>query len=261
MVYVFKHGLHQTIYHSKYRINEFTYSNHLIQRIMDSLKKRLYADSVEFSYHAATPILTGVHIQCDIGEIVGLLGRNGCGKSTLMKIIFGIIKANHAYIRINNKKYTKGYLSKKVCYLPQHKFIPNYLSIMSAVKLMVDDTAKQHILLNQDEIISKIKQQKVAELSGGEIRYIELMLLLQQDADFYLLDEPFSGATPYLQTQIQQVIVNKSKDKGFIISDHHYNSVLDIATRMVLLQNGGCRKIETKKDLELFYVPEGTFDE
>lgn len=228
---------------------------------MDSIKKQLYVDSVEFSYNASFPILTGVYIQCDIGEIVGLLGRNGSGKSTLLKIIFGVLKPKMAFIMINSKKYNKGYLSKKICYLPQHNFLPNYLTIDSIIKLMVKEIPRQNALLEHDDIISKIHHQKVAELSGGEKRYVELMVLLQQDADFYLLDEPFSGVSPYMQAQIQLVILENSKDKGFIISDHHYNTVLDISTRIVLLQNGGCRKIESKKDLELFYVPEGTFKE
>lgn len=228
---------------------------------MDSLERQLYVDSVEFSYNAHVPVLTGVHIQCEIGEIVGLLGRNGCGKSTLMKIIFGLVNPKNAFIKINGKKYSKGYLSKNICYLPQHNFLPNYLTISAVIRLMVKDLTKQNALFEQDEIISKIRHQKVADLSGGEKRYVELMLLLQQDADFYLLDEPFSGISPYVQAQIQQIILANSNEKGFIISDHHYHTVLAITTRIVLLQNGGCRKIESKKDLEMFYVPEGTFDE
>lgn len=227
---------------------------------MDTPVKQLYVDSVEHAYDPFVPILTGVFIQCNIGEIVALLGRNGCGKSTLLQIIFGTIAPQNGLIRINEKRYKKGYLSKKVCYLPQHKFIPNYLNVSNVIQLMIKDKTKQTLLL-QDEIINKITHQKIAELSVGEQRYLELMLLLQQDADFYLLDEPFSGVAPYMKEKIQLLITSNSINKGFIISDHHYNSVLDIATRIVLLQNGGCRKIDCKKDLEMFYVPEGTFDE
>ena len=223
--------------------------------------KQLYVDSIEFSYNADKPILTGVYIACNTGEIVALLGRNGCWNSTLMKIIFGIITPKNGLTRVNNTRYSKGYLSRKLCYLPQQKFIPNYLSIEKVIRLMVSDKYNQTKLLEDDQIISKVKKQKVAELSGGEIRYIELMILLQQDADFYLLDEPFAGISPHMKEKIQQIIIDYSSTKGFIISDHHYHSVLDISTRIVLLQNGGCRKIESKKDLEMFYVPEGTFDQ
>lgn len=227
---------------------------------MDDTIKQLYADSIAVSYDVSQPVLTGVYIQCHAGEVVALLGRNGCGKSTLMKIIFGTVKPNYGYIKINDKRYTKGYLSKKVCYLPQHKFIPSYLHVKQVIRLMIKDASKRETL-SQDEIIHKVINQKIAELSVGEQRYLELLLLLQQDADFYLLDEPFSGVAPHMKEKIQQLIRSHLPDKGFIISDHHYNSVLDIASRIVLLQNGGCRSIHTKKDLEMFYVPEGTFDE
>lgn len=223
--------------------------------------KQLYVDSVEFCYKSTNPVLTGVYIQCNIGEIVGLLGRNGCGKSTLMKIIFGIIQPKYGLIRINNKRYSKGYLSKKICYLPQHKFLPPYLNVNEVIKLMVKDKKTQAKLLIEDEIISKINSQKIAELSVGEQRYLELMLLLQQNADFYLLDEPFSGVAPYMKERIQHIIKENSQNKGFIISDHHYHTVLETSTRMVLLQNGGCREINSKKELEMFYVPEGTFED
>ena len=226
---------------------------------MDNTLEQLYVDSIEFSYDWSKPLLTGVHIQCNVGEIVALLGRNGCGKSTLLKIIFGTVKPNFGLIRINDKLYPKGYLSKKVCYLPQHKFSPNYLRVKQIIHLMINDTKKRNELL-ADEFIQKVIQQKIVELSIGEQRYLELMLLLCQDADFYLLDEPFSGVAPHMKEEIQKLILSHLPHKGFIISDHHYNSVLDIATRIVLLQNGGCRKIDSKKDLEIFYVPEGTFD-
>lgn len=226
---------------------------------MDTEIRQLYCDSIEYSYNSSVPILTGVHIQCNRGEIVGLLGRNGCGKSTLMKIIFGIIKPKYGFIRINNKRFSKGYISKNICYLPQHKFLPSHYKVKQVINFMIDDREKRKLVL-ADDIINNIQSQVIADLSVGEQRYLELTLLLQQNVDYYLLDEPFSGVSPIIKEKIQQII-RQNSDKGFIISDHHYHSVLDVATRIVLLQNGGCRKIESKKDLELFYVPEGTFDE
>lgn len=222
-------------------------------------RKKLFIDSIAFSYDLYKPLLTGVYLQCEEGEIVALLGRSGSGKSTLLKIIFGTITPKYGILRINGRHYSKGYLSKRICYLPQQKFIPNYLSVKGVIKLMLKDRTMQQTLLI-DDIISPIQNNKIAELSGGEVRYLELLLLLQQDADFYLLDEPFAGVAPVLKERIQQIILT-NKDKSFIISDHNYQSVLQIASRIVLLQNGGCRSIASKKDLELFYVPEGTFDD
>jgi ABC-type polysaccharide/polyol phosphate transport system ATPase subunit len=63
-----------------------------------------------------------------------------------------------------------------------------------------------------------------------------------------------------LKEKIQEVIVSKSKEKGFLISDHDYMNVLDISNQLMLLENGGCRKINRREELEQFYVPIGTFD-
>lgn len=222
--------------------------------------RELYVDSIEFSYSSYHSLLSGVFINCKQGEIVALLGRNGCGKSTLLKILFGVLKPKNGLIRLNGKRVRQAYLSKDVCYLPQHRFLPTDKTVQQMISFMLD-SAEERERLAKDPILSKVLYQKIADLSVGEQRYFELLLLLGQNATFYLLDEPFSGVSPYLKEQIQRLIVQFGNDKGFIISDHHYNSVLDISTRILLLQNGGCRQIENKKDLEYFYVPEGTFDD
>ncbi|MDR2281891.1 MAG: ATP-binding cassette domain-containing protein [Sphingobacterium sp.] len=223
-------------------------------------EKELYADSIEFSYGSHHSLLTGVHVNCRVGEVVALLGRNGAGKSTLMKILFGVLRAKNAYIRLNGNKTRFAFKTKDICYLPQYRYLPAYISVYNAIRLMVSRVeARKEI--EKDEVIAKVLYQKTGDLSMGEQRYLELILLLYQPATFYLLDEPFSGVSPYLKERIQELITAHRHCKGFIISDHHYHSVLDISTRILLLQNGGCRSIEHKKDLEYFYVPEGTFDD
>lgn len=74
--------------------------------------KELYADSVQFSYTPAQQLLTGAYLKCRVGDVVGLLGRNGCGKSTLMKILFGALKARHSHLLINGQRMAKPYLTK-----------------------------------------------------------------------------------------------------------------------------------------------------
>jgi ABC-type lipopolysaccharide export system ATPase subunit len=113
--------------------------------------------------------------------------------------------------------------------------------------------------VEQDDVIAKIRSQKIADLSVGEQRYLELLLLVHQKATFLLLDEPFSGVSPFLKERIQILIERFRDQKGFIISDHHYESVLETCSKIVLLENGGCRLITDKRQLEYFYVPEGAF--
>ncbi len=222
--------------------------------------KELYADSIEFSYRNQYSLLSGVFINCKPGEVVALLGRNGCGKSTLLKILFGILKPKNGLIRLDGKRIQSPYLSKEVCYLPQDRFLPSSKTVQQMIFFMLKDGDKIEKIMS-DPILQKVLFQKIADLSVGEQRYLELLLLLAQKATYYLLDEPFSGVSPFLKEQIQELILQHRNSKGFVISDHHYNTVLDISTRILLLQNGGCRSIENKKDLEYFYVPEGTFDD
>lgn len=225
---------------------------------IDLKDKELYADSIEFSYEASHQLLTGVYISCKIGEVVALLGRNGCGKSTLMKVLFGVLSPKNAYIMLHGRRVSKTFVSRDVCYLPQQRFLPTHKTVQQMINFMLQKD-EQRSAVAEDEMIARVVSQKIADLSVGEQRYLELLLLIHQDATFYLLDEPFSGVSPYLKERIQQLIARYRGAKGFIISDHHYQSVLDICTKIVLLQNGGCRLITDKKELEYFYLPEGTF--
>ncbi|MFZ4862859.1 ATP-binding cassette domain-containing protein [Sphingobacterium sp. Mn56C] len=222
--------------------------------------KELYIDSVEFSYSGTKTLLTGVYLNCKVGEVVALLGRNGCGKSTLLKILFGTLKPKNAFIRLNGTRIQQAYASREVCYMPQESLLPTAKTVKRIANLLVNDKNKI-AELQANDIIAKIWNSKIADISTGEKRYVEFLLLLAQPATFILLDEPFSGLSPYLQERVHADILALKSEKGFIISDHHFRSVLQISTQIVLLQNGGCRAIADKKDLEFFYVPTGTFDE
>jgi ABC-type multidrug transport system ATPase subunit len=190
--------------------------------------------------------------------VVALLGRNGCGKSTLMKVLFGVLQPKNAYIILNNKRISKTFLSKDVVYLPQQRFLPTHKTVQQMITFMLDGD-HERVSVEQDDVIAKIRSQKIADLSVGEQRYLELLLLVHQKATFLLLDEPFSGVSPFLKERIQILIERFRDQKGFIISDHHYESVLETCSKIVLLENGGCRLITDKRQLEYFYVPEGAF--
>jgi len=226
---------------------------------MDIKAKELFVDSVQFSYSSDKQLLTGGYLVLKVGDIIGLLGRNGTGKSTLMKIIFGALKAQHAYIRVNGKKVRTAFSTREICYLPQDSFLPTAFTVKKSIEFMLSNPLRIKGV-EEDEIIKPIIKTKIADISGGELRYLEILLLIEQNASFILLDEPFSGLSPLLKEKIQTVVIEKSKEKGFLISDHDYMNVLDISNQLMLLENGGCRKINKKEELEQFYVPIGTFD-
>ena len=105
-----------------------------------------------------------------------------------------------------------------------------------------------------DSIIGKLFNEKIKSLSGGELRYLELRLLLALDREYYLLDEPLSGIEPIVIEKIMELLLEaKSKNKGILITDHFYRYVKEINDVSYVLNDGRCHKIDNDNiDIELF---------
>jgi len=214
----------------------------------------LHVDSVMKEFNSRQ-ILTDIFVSCKKGEIIGLLGRNGTGKSTLMKIIFGSLTADRKFVKVDGKVIDGLFDNRKsVNYLPQNSFLPNHVSIRSIISLFCNKENVQ-ILLNH-KLIMPMLAKKSRQLSGGEKRLIEIFLIIYSDAKFILIDEPFNGVAPVYKNEIKSLIREQSQFKGFIISDHDYVNILDIATKVILLHDGGTRAIKGKEELKYWgYIP------
>ncbi|MBY0542021.1 MAG: ATP-binding cassette domain-containing protein [Sphingobacteriaceae bacterium] len=214
--------------------------------------QELYIDSVNHKY-GEREVLSSVFLNCKIGEVVGLLGRNGSGKSTLLKIIFGELKPRFMHLKIDNVYTQKAYLSNKVAYLSQGFFIPPYLKINDLVNLYTNFYKQQ--LLSTAVIQDNLNVQLI-ELSGGNRRLVEALLLIYSDAKYVLLDEPFSQLAPLITDELKSHILKFKDKKGFIITDHYYRQILEVSTRVVLIHNGCNYQINTEDDLILHgYLP------
>lgn len=218
----------------------------------------LEIDSVMKSF-GSNRILSDVYLKCQTGDIIGILGRNGCGKSTLLKIIFGNLQADQKTIKINNQIYTYPYRTKNlISYLPQHTFLPENCSLKNIVNACIKDPDKRNIIL-KDERISKHITKTTNALSGGELRYFEILLLVNLNTKFILLDEPFSGIEPIYKDKIKELIKTYQSHKGFIITDHDYRNIIEVSDRIVLITNGACKNIDKLEQLEEYnYLPTGT---
>ena len=210
----------------------------------------LEIDSVQKQYDYKN-ILSDVYLKISRGEIIGLLGRNGSGKSTLLKIIFGLIPADFKFIRINGKIVSKTSESlKHISYLDQNSFIPNNFSVQKAVSLSIPKDSIEHFY--DDALIQQIKNSKIKQLSGGELKYLELKLVLQNESKFVLLDEPYSGLAPIMYGKVNLLIQQNASKKGIVVTDHNYEEILKTATRIVLLKNGKTISIQNKDELVEF---------
>lgn len=208
---------------------------------------KLEIDSVVQSY-GDRRILGDIYLKCETGDIIGILGRNGCGKSTLLKILFGSVNGEQKFIRINDKIYNKTYKAVNlVGYLPQHNFLLPHLTLSKIAGLYLGNDQIQQFF--DDEMIGKLKNSKVNALSGGELRYFEIKLMLNADYQFILLDEPFNGVAPIVIERLKTMISEHAKTKGIILTDHDYNNVLDVANQYRLVYDGSIKTIENKRDL------------
>ncbi|RAU83786.1 ATP-binding cassette domain-containing protein [Pontibacter arcticus] len=222
-------------------------------------ENELQADSILYRIKERQ-LLTDIYISCKTGEIVGLLGRNGCGKSTLLKIIFGTLLTDNKHIRINGQVYPAPYKQKNLlAYLPQQDFLPATIRLNKIVDLYFYEPEKKEAV-KQNERVQKLLNNYPNQLSKGELRYFELLLLLQLDVKFLLLDEPFSGVEPLYAERIEELLNSHLGTKGFIITDHDYRSVWRVSNRIILLANGACRPVTHEQELaEWGYIPANDF--
>jgi ABC-type multidrug transport system ATPase subunit len=209
--------------------------------------QELYIDSVDHRY-GERQILSGVYLTCKVGETVGLLGRNGSGKSTLLQIIFGSLSPTYMHLKLNGEHTQKAYLTKQVCYLPQVFFIPHYLKLSTLVYLYINRYRAAVLAI---EVINVNLDMPIGSLSGGNRRLVEALLMLYSDAQFVLLDEPFSQLAPLIADELKMHIARLKTEKGFIITDHYYRQILEVSDRVILIHNGSNYTINEEDDLRL----------
>jgi ABC-type multidrug transport system ATPase subunit len=212
------------------------------------LKKRLLEiDSVQKNFGHQS-IISDVYLKCETGDIIGVLGRNGCGKSTLLKIIFGIVPADFKFVRIDGVVQLKPEaLFQEISYLHQDSCIPKSLSVNKAIQLSIPKEQLHDFF--KDEMIHNIRDKKIGHLSGGELRYLEIKLVLRNPSKFILLDEPYNGLSPLMAEKINQLILDNSAQKGIIITDHNYQNVISVATQLTLMKEGKLHYLKDKMEL------------
>ncbi|SNR29623.1 ATP-binding cassette domain-containing protein [Flavobacterium sp. ov086] len=195
-------------------------------------------------------ILKDLSLEISTGEINVIFGRNGSGKSTFLKLIYGTIIPDSIEVRIDGEliKDNNVILDNRIGYLPQNNFLPKNLKVSEIILMYFSDANKQDKVFYAPRINS-IQNRKIGHLSMGERRYLEIILLGNLNHKFLLLDEPFSMVEP-LFVEIIKDFLNTLKDaKGIILTDHYYQDAMEIADKIFLIKDGIKIKINEKNDL------------
>ena len=209
-----------------------------------SEKHILEIDSVELSF-GDRRILSGVYLAVETGGVTAVLGRNGCGKSCLMKILCGSLRADFRSMRIDGVWHDR-FRADEVRYLAQQGFIPGWLTVDRALRdfgLPWDD------LLAWFPLFGKLCGTKIRALSGGERRILESYLILRSPTQFVMLDEPFSQVAPLHVSTLKELIRQEKSSKGILVTDHMHRHVTDIADRLYVLADGQTHLVCGGEDL------------
>ncbi len=185
-------------------------------------------------------VLKGVSYDIEQGKIVGLLGPNGCGKTSMIKSIVGLINDYEGTILVNGK--APGVESKKIiAYLPEKNYLPAWMTPKSAIKYMADfyenfDMQKALDMAAKFELPMK---QKIKTMSKGQQEKLQLLLVMSRKADLYILDEPLGGVDLVSREFILDTIMkNHAENSTILLSTHLIYDIEKVLDRVLMVKDG-----------------------
>lgn len=198
----------------------------------------------------AQPLLDKVSFELATGDCVGLFGRNGSGKSTLLRILFGTLKANSLQLLLDQQPIAVANIIPRqlIAFLPQDHFLPPSLRVREIIPLYYREGEQQDRIFYAPRI-AELAARRFGQLSVGEKRYVEFLLIAHLPHPFLLLDEPFAMIEPLYQELIQELIRQLRPHKGILLTDHYYANVWAVSTQSYILQEGSLQAIHQLEEL------------
>lgn len=201
--------------------------------------------------YGSVKALDNLTLKIESGKIVGLLGPNGHGKTTLIKTLSGLLSKDKGKVLIDGKRIGIG-TKKIVSYLPERSYFSPEMKIKEVVSFFQEfyedfDAKKADAMLRE---LSLDKESKLKSLSKGNREKVQLIMVMSRKAKLYLLDEPMGGVDPAARDYILKTIIsNYSEDATVIISTHLIQDVEQILDEVVFLKEG---KVMLHSDVDEF---------
>ena len=206
-------------------------------------------------------ILKDINLTVPRGKIIGLLGKNGTGKSTLIKLINDLLTPTSGKILVNGKEI--GIDSKKtISYLPERTYLDKSMAVNQVIEYFEDfydnfDSRKARQLLKDLDLDTT---QKLSKMSKGMQEKVQLVLVMSRKADLYILDEPLGGVDPATRDYIlDTILTNFNEGASVIISTHLIADVERILDEVIFIDKG--RIILQSDSDELRRKESGSIDE
>ena len=209
------------------------------------------------TYYGLSHILFGVSLNVSQGEIVGLLGRNGAGKSTTMRSIMGLTPPRRGTIFFKGEPITgeKAYLLVRqgIAYVPDDRRVFADLSVDDNLEITFrrNDQWTKNRVYDLFPALAEIKARRAGNLSGGEQQMLAIGRALMNSPELLLLDEPTEGLAPLIVKNLEEQILKlKAAGISILLSEQNVKSALRLISRVYVIDNGGIRFEGTVSDLE-----------
>ena len=188
-------------------------------------------------------VLNDINLSFKKGECIALIGPNGCGKTTLIKSILGMVIPSKGDILFNEKSILKEFkYREQIGYMPQIGRYPDYMTVGQIIE-MIKKIRNSDQVLDEDLVkafeLEKIVDKQMRTLSGGTTQKVSATLAFLFNPEVLILDEPTAGLDP-LASEIlkEKIIKEKEKGKLILITSHLLSELDDLITQIIYMQDG-----------------------
>ncbi len=216
--------------------------------------------------YGSRQVVSDVSLQVESGEVVGLLGLNGAGKTTSFYMIVGLVPSDAGEISLNGIDISRLPIHRRatlgLSYLPQEASVFRKLTVEENIRAVLElqhedgkPLTKKRVDERLDTLLAELQIEKLRDnqalsLSGGERRRVEIARTLATNPRFVLLDEPFAGVDPIAVIEIQRIVrFLKGRNIGVLITDHNVRETLGICDRAYIINQGAVLKSGTPDDI------------
>ena len=216
-------------------------------------------------YYGNNRAVNNISFTINDNEILGFLGPNGAGKSTTMNMISGYLPMSAGTVTINGIDISKEPVKakQKIGYLPQDPpvypdmRVKEYMSFCAGLKRIPRSERKDEINRVMELLkISEVKNKLIKNLSGGYKRRVGFAQAILGKPDFIILDEPTVGLDPNQVIEVRNIIKDLGKKHSVIFSSHILSEVSEVCDRVVIINKGDIRAVDTIENLEKSFCSE-----
>jgi len=202
-------------------------------------------------------ILEDISFSVEKGQCVGILGANGCGKSTILSIMAGTKRSNGGRLIYNGIDATKNksIFNDYIGYVPQENPLIEELSVNDNLKLWYSNSKKD---LKKDFLngvpamlgLDEVKKIAVGKLSGGMKRRVSIAVALANDAPILILDELSAALDLVCKKEIRQYLMHYLKQKGTIVMTTHEEDEIALCNRLLIMKDGKLSEVDSNSSIE-----------